>query len=236
MKWFRLYDEILDDPKMMELSAKEFQTWIMLLCLANRETTGKRGEIPRSFTVISRQIHCEIRVISRILKRFIDLGILIENGESIKIVNWDKRQFKSDDVLQRVKRYRNVTVTAPDTDTDTDTDKEKKNTQAKKVSFQLPDWFPEETWSVFLSHRKAVKAPLGEKSYPLFIEKFFKLKNKGWNPQQVIDIMVEKGWRWFKPEWVKKDKDDPMVRKFGEKGVRNIENLAKWMEDTKDEK
>jgi uncharacterized phage protein (TIGR02220 family) len=125
MKWFRLYDEILDDPKMMALSAKEFQTWILLLCLANRETAGKRGEICRDFATISRQLHGENRTISQILKRFIELGLIQENGKSIRIVNWDKRQFKSDDVLQRVKRYRNVTVTAPDTDTDTDTEKDK---------------------------------------------------------------------------------------------------------------
>jgi len=121
MKWFRLYDEILDDPKMMSLSAKEFQTWILILCLANREISGKRGEICRDFATISRQIHGDFRVILPILKRFIELGLIVENGQSIKIVNWDKRQFKSDDVLQRVKRYRNVTVTSSDTDTDTNT-------------------------------------------------------------------------------------------------------------------
>ena len=233
MKWFRLYDEILDDPKMMALSAKEFQTWILLLCLANRETAGKRGEICRSFATISRQLHGENRTISQILKRFIEMGLIVENGQSIKIVNWDKRQFKSDDVLQRVKRYRNVTVTSPDTDTDTDTEKDKEKKKKELPKFELPDWMPESLWSVFLSNRKSVKAPVTKESYPLFIEKFFRLKAKGYMPEFVIGTMVERGWRWFKPEWVKES--NPMVAKFGEKGARTVASMQKWLEETKDE-
>lgn len=67
----------------------------------------------------------------------------------------------------------------------------------------LPDWFPEELWDTFLDHRKAVKAPITPKSYPSFLKKFEKLRADGWSPSVVVDVMVEKGWRWFKPEWMK---------------------------------
>jgi uncharacterized protein YdaU (DUF1376 family) len=95
-------------------------------------------------------------------------------------------------------------------------------------NFQLPEWMPEETWSVFLSHRKAVKAPITQKAYPAFIEKFLRLKLKGWPPKEVVDVMIEKGWRWFKPEWVQKDR---MRQEFGEKTTRTIQNLQDWMEE-----
>jgi hypothetical protein len=84
--------------------------------------------------------------------------------------------------------------------------------------FHLPEWMPEETWSVFLSHRKAVKAPITKESYPEFMKKFERLKEKGWLPKQVVDVMIEKGWRWFKPEWVKDEPQPPrknVCRKCG---------------------
>lgn len=72
---------------------------------------------------------------------------------------------------------------------------EKKNT--------LPEWLALALWKRFLSHRKNVKAPISQDSYHSFIKKFENLKNQGWEPDLVIDTMIEKGWRWFKPEWMK---------------------------------
>jgi len=55
---------------------------------------------------------------------------------------------------------------------------------------------------MFLDHRKKVKAPITEKAYPSFLAKFQKLNEKDWPPCKVVDLLVEKGWRWFKPEWL----------------------------------
>lgn len=35
-RWFRLYDEMLDDPKVQRLAPDLFKAWVNLLCLANR--------------------------------------------------------------------------------------------------------------------------------------------------------------------------------------------------------
>ena len=63
------------------------------------------------------------------LKR--ETGLLDDNDGVLSPHNWGARQFKSDNVNDRVKRYRKrysnvtdaVTVTAPDTDTDTESSK-----------------------------------------------------------------------------------------------------------------
>ena len=36
-RWFRFYDEALDDPKVQRLAPHLFKTWINLLCLASKE-------------------------------------------------------------------------------------------------------------------------------------------------------------------------------------------------------
>ena len=53
MKWFRLYDDILDDPKMSKFTDVEFVVWIKLLAYVNRhfrpEKSGVNPVIPADF-------------------------------------------------------------------------------------------------------------------------------------------------------------------------------------------
>ena len=124
MKWFRLYREILDDPKMMALDDKEFRVWIGLLCLGSRDDCW--GNIPWTLQEISRLLRQDIRSTSRAFDRLKELKMVEQNHNGFLIVNWEKRQFKSDNVTERVKRFRNVTRNVAcnvlDTDTDTDTE------------------------------------------------------------------------------------------------------------------
>jgi len=130
MKWFRLYDEIPEDPKMIQLSDQEFRVWIYLLCALNKQSLrGYCSVINPVLKIIRGAMNTRLRSVLNAIDKLESLGMVKRNSESLQIINWDKRQYKSDDVAERVKRYRNVTrnvtVTAPDTDTDTDTDKDK---------------------------------------------------------------------------------------------------------------
>jgi len=132
MKWFRLYTDILDDVKMKQLTALEFNFWIKLMALCSEldehsEYTGRLSGVTAAsigWRLRVKRASCE-----RYLSKFKQLGMVHkENGEYV-LSNWAERQFKSDNSYERVKRFRNVTVTAnetaPDTDTDTDTEKNK---------------------------------------------------------------------------------------------------------------
>jgi hypothetical protein len=44
MKWFRLYSEVMNDPKVQSLRPELFKFWINLLCLANVQK--ERGSLP----------------------------------------------------------------------------------------------------------------------------------------------------------------------------------------------
>ena len=35
-RWYRMYDELLDNPKVQRLSGDEFKAWVNILCLASR--------------------------------------------------------------------------------------------------------------------------------------------------------------------------------------------------------
>jgi hypothetical protein len=144
MKWFRFYDEILDDPKLFNLSDSEFRCFVNLLCLANkrsRDTQGqvKRGSIDVQGVNLLRLLRCHHKTFESTTRKLMQLSIISNNGNGIEFIHWDKRQYESDDVNIRVKRYRNVTrnvtVTPPDNRVqNTDTEEEKENIKEKHIT------------------------------------------------------------------------------------------------------
>jgi len=135
MKWFRMYVEIIDDPKMKQVSDRSFRVFNYLLALAAE--ADEDGVIPMSRADIIWRLRISEKDLDTAVKQLSFLDI-IEDSYPLKFLNWGKRQYKSDDVNVRVKRYRNKNVTlhetAPDTDTDTDTDKKK--IHKEKVEFK----------------------------------------------------------------------------------------------------
>lgn len=128
-RWFRLYDEILDDPKVQKLSAEAFRAWINLLCLACRNGGSfLRADVP--FALRTSALRAEA-----LLTTLVSAGLMEYAGVSVVPHNWTERQYISDSSATRVKRHRerhrnvtcNVTTplheTAPDTETESDTEK-----------------------------------------------------------------------------------------------------------------
>jgi hypothetical protein len=130
MKWFRLWTDILDDVKMLQLSDYEFRMWTYLMAIAS-EVDSMSGECQLNVKSMSLRCRTQVNHLSRAIETFQSLGMVTINGDGfIVITNWNKRQYKSDNAYQRVKKFREVSQkrnvscndieTAPDTDTDTD--------------------------------------------------------------------------------------------------------------------
>lgn len=153
--WFRLYAEVLEDPKVQRLNGEAFKGWVNLLCLACK----RGGRISQDEIAFS--LRLPDKKAEELLKTLRERG-LIEFEEKFVIPhNWNGRQFQSDDATERSRKFRerkkkelgnvpstndatlhatipdrssqqleNVPATAdatpPDTDTDTDTDTEKR--------------------------------------------------------------------------------------------------------------
>jgi hypothetical protein len=102
LTWFRFYTEALDDPKVQRLPDHLFKTWVNLLCVA----AGNDGKIPSVEDIAFKlRISCheaETRINDLILAGLID--ILPDHVREPH--NWAKRQFKSDNSTERVKKHR----------------------------------------------------------------------------------------------------------------------------------
>ncbi len=124
-RWFRVYDGLVDDPKVQRLPPILFKAIINLWCLASQNN----GHLPSNETM-----EFKLRLSSSKLEALIDglteAGLLDGDQGALRPHNWDNRQFRSDVSTDRVKRFRNkkrngdiaVSETPPETETETETE------------------------------------------------------------------------------------------------------------------
>lgn len=134
-RWFRFYDEALDDPKVQRLSPQLFKTWVNLLCLASKED----GKLPSNDDIAFRlRISVQdaaLQIEDLILAGLIDLDARGNRAPH----NWSERQYASDSSAERMRKHRkskkektcDVTCDgrdeksdAVDTDSEADTEKD----------------------------------------------------------------------------------------------------------------
>jgi hypothetical protein len=136
-RWFRFYDDAVNDPKVQRLPGEKFKAWVNLLCLASKNN----GVLP-PLVDISYTLRLSVEKLSALLDELCAAGLLdpIEVSDapmSYEPHNWSGRQFKSDVSNERVKRYRqrqrNVTVTPPDTEQIQITETEKKDAASAAI-------------------------------------------------------------------------------------------------------
>jgi len=197
MKWFRLYNEIIDDPKAAKMTPKEFRFFIYLLCLASE--CEENGVIPFSQKDISWRLRTPEKETNLYLNKLKELNIITENP-LISFINWDKRQYKSDSSKERVRRYRekecNVTVTP----VVTPPEQSRTETEQKENKKRL---FNEKEFEVFYS---AYPNHKGKKET---LERWRKLVKTDELPELPILLTAIKkqiAWRKnangeFRPEW-----------------------------------
>jgi len=129
MQWFRLYSDILEDPKVQNLPPELFKFWINILCVASKND----GKLPpiKDIAFALRMSESETQeALKGIQKAQLIDEKSNQHGITLAPHNWNKRQYKSDTSTERVKRFRNGKrnkgVTPPDTDTETDTEQNRK--------------------------------------------------------------------------------------------------------------
>jgi len=106
MQWFRLYHEMLDDPKVGTLTDAQFRLWVDILCLASISRDSGNTEL----TVTETEWKLR-RNINETLQELLHRGLVtfqkrFDGKETIAVPKWNKRQFQSDTSTPRVKKYR----------------------------------------------------------------------------------------------------------------------------------
>lgn len=142
-RWFRFYDDVVNDPKVQRLSGELFKAWVNILCLSSKNG----GRLP-PLTDLSFALRIpEDRALAHIEALSAE-GLIDSVAEGYEPHNWNGRQFRSDHVdatnAERQRRWRErhrngvtpVTVTALDTESEqsrTDSESERASAQQNVV-------------------------------------------------------------------------------------------------------
>lgn len=139
-RWWRAYDEAVDDPKLQQLPAELFRAWFNICCV----TSQNGGKLP-TLDAISFKLRIKPAKANKLLGDLRAAGLIDESEDgSLRPHNWDGRQFKSDATdgtnAERQQRYRDrhrnavttvtETVTVTDPETEQITEEERKEEPA----------------------------------------------------------------------------------------------------------
>lgn len=128
--WFRLYDGLVDDPKVQKLPAETFRALINLWCLASRNN----GVLP-PIEDVSFGLRMSEKAALSLLKTLSEQGFIDNSDEGMKPHNWDGRQFKSDVSTERVQRFRKRHETVSRNSPDTEQNRTERDRGASALSF-----------------------------------------------------------------------------------------------------
>lgn len=136
MDWFRLYNTVIDDPKVLKLPEATRWHWVAVLCISSRYG----GPLP-PLADVALHLRMPEPKAAQVLTTLCGAKLLDKTEDSFVPHNWDGRQYKTDKAdptnATRQQRYRDrkrngsngesngvtpVTSKRPDTETETDTE------------------------------------------------------------------------------------------------------------------
>src|SRR6185312_17258643 len=108
--WFRFYVETFGDRKIRRLSPTQRWIWAAVLGAARESPEPGRlfvaEGVPMTDQELADYAAVAVKQVRPALVKMAGLGMIAGLDDVIKVVNWDSRQFESDDVTPRVKRSR----------------------------------------------------------------------------------------------------------------------------------
>lgn len=148
MEWFRLYSDAVDDRKIRNIAnvlgishLEAFGAWCAVLCLANDSPVRGKLMLTESTPMPIRNVSETFRVTDdvtlRYLNAFASHDMLSLDNDTWTISNWNKRQFTSDNVTERVRKSRanKKSETLPERDRNvSETDQIQRQIQNQKQS------------------------------------------------------------------------------------------------------
>jgi hypothetical protein len=124
-RWFRVYIDLVDDPKVQRLNAALFKALINLWCLAS----ANDGALP-PIDEIAFKLRMKCEKAQRVLTELRAAGLIDDDESGAHPHNWDKRQFTSDGSTPRVQRFRercrNVSPAVSETGPESEAEAERK--------------------------------------------------------------------------------------------------------------
>lgn len=234
-RWFRFYDEALDNPKVQNLPPALFKAWVNILCIASKRN-GRLGSLEDiAFALRMTVKQAESAVTALKAARLID-----GTGAVIEPHDWHAMQYSSDSSAERMRRHRQRNgdgerdVTTPSRDEKSDaaeqsrTDTEKNRTeQRERASPAAPppakracrlniETLPDD-WRAFCQQERTDLD--ADRTFANFKDHF--TSSSGRNAAK---LDWKAAWRL----WVRREKPPPKASLFDPPKPATVEETSKW--------
>lgn len=160
-RWLRLYDDTINDPKILKLPEAMRWHWIAMLCIASKN----EGVLP-PLDDVAIQLRVTTGKATEIMAALNKAGLLDKTETGYAPHNWSRRQYKSDVSTERVKRFRNGQRNVSETVSETvcsvsvsdsasasaSASSSEKEKEEKKVRTKSDDWpsdYGDQFWKAF---------------------------------------------------------------------------------------
>jgi hypothetical protein len=104
-RWWRAYDEAVDDPKLQKLPGELFKAWFNLCCI----TSQNDGVLP-DIDAVAFKLRTTAAKAKQTIEKLKEAGLIDEEEGVTEPHNWRGRQYKSDvtdaTAAERMRRYR----------------------------------------------------------------------------------------------------------------------------------
>lgn len=100
-RWFRFYDDAINDPKILKLSDEAFRAWVGMLCVASKTKGVLPATADLGFYLRMKPARVAVQI-----AQLVSAGLLDKEGDSYVPHNWSGRQYLSDGSASRVQRHR----------------------------------------------------------------------------------------------------------------------------------
>jgi hypothetical protein len=135
-RWFRMYDDVINDPKVMKLPEATRWHWVAVLCAASKNG----GKVPPAAELAFLLRMTDQRAAS-LVAELLRAGLLDKVDGGFVPHNWEGRQYKSDGSTERVKRFRerqrnvsgNVSPAVSETGPEAEAEAEQKQSRADEA-------------------------------------------------------------------------------------------------------
>lgn len=144
-RWFRLYDDVINDPKLLKLPEALRWAWVGMLCVAS-----KNGGCLPPVDDVALMLRVPEAKAAEYITKLVKAELIDQVDGVFSPHNWDGRQFKSDTSNERVKKHRDakrnvtpkqdcnvtrsvtstVTETGPEAEAETEADSEQSRADA----------------------------------------------------------------------------------------------------------
>lgn len=190
---------MVDDAKLKLLAFEDRWHYVAILCCKTQGLldSTKPELLDRS---VAAKLGVGLREAAEIQRRLVEVDLIDAQWQPL---GWDRRQFRSDNVTERVRRHRaSKSGDAPpsalppkDTDTDTDTEGKRSVKQERNVSetLQLHPTLPVEAWQEWLAYRRERRFPTSDRALKAQLKLLARFDTD--TQSEIIETSINAGWR-----------------------------------------